>query len=84
MGGREVDRSLEQWELGAKDVQRRMIPATRVRVRVRWYTILLLAQAWTAAATAELLERDPTPKAGGHRPLVFEQTGDPQELAQVA
>lgn len=48
MGGREVDRSLEQWELGVKDVQRRMIPATRVRVR--WYTILLLAQEWTAAA----------------------------------
>ena len=82
MGGREVDRSLEPWALGAKDVQRRMIPATRVRVR--WYTILLLAQAWTAAAPAEMLERDPTPKAGGHRPLVFEQTGDPQELAQVA
>ena len=40
-----------------------------------------LAQGWTAAATAEALERDPHPSAGGRRPsaregpaLIFEQS----------
>ena len=59
MGVREIDRSLEQWQMGVKDLRRRMIlaPTPREREReVRWYTILLLAQGWTAAATAEALE----------------------------
>ena len=61
MGVREIDRSLEQWQMGVKDLRRRMIlaPTPRERERERWYTILLLAQGWTAAATAEALARDP-------------------------
>ena len=63
MGVREIDRSLEQWQMGVKDLRRRMIlaptPRERERERERWYTILLLAQGWTAAATAEALARDP-------------------------
>ena len=59
MGVREIDRSLEQWEMGVKDIQRRVILAPTPRERERWYAILLLAQGWTAAATAEMLERDP-------------------------
>ena len=59
MGVREIDRSLEQWQMGVKDLRRRMILAPTPRERERWYTILLLAQGWTAAATAEALARDP-------------------------
>ena len=59
MGMREIDRSLEQWQMGVKDLRRRMILAPTPRERERWYTILLLAQGWTAAATAEALARDP-------------------------
>ena len=59
MSVREVDRSLEQWEMNAKDVHRRMILAPTPRERERWHAIWLLAQGWTAVAVAEALERDP-------------------------
>ena len=59
MGVREIDGSLEQWHMGVKDLRRRMILAPTPRERERWYTMLLLAQGWTAAATAEALARDP-------------------------
>ena len=83
MGVREIDRSLEQWEMGVKDMQRRVILAPTPRERERWYAILLLTQGWTAAATAEMLERDPHTIGrwapafgeGGPRALIFEQTG---------
>ena len=83
MGVREIDRSLEQWELGVKDVQRRVILAPTPRERERWYAMLLLAQGWTAAATAEMLERDSHTIGrwasafgeGDPRALIFEQTG---------
>ena len=35
------------------------ILAPTPRERERWYAVWLLAQGWTAAATAEALERDP-------------------------
>ena len=35
MGVREIERSLEQWALGVKDVQRRMILAPTTRERER-------------------------------------------------
>ena len=57
MGVREIDRSLEQWQMGVKDLRRRMILAPTPRERERWYAILLLVQGLTAAATAEALER---------------------------
>ena len=83
MGVRELDRSLEQWEMGAKDLRRRMILAPTPRERERWYAMLLLAQDLTAAATAEALERDPQTIGrwaaafgeGGPRILIFKQTG---------
>ncbi len=87
MGVREIDRSLEQWQMGVKDLRRRMIlaptPRERERERERWYAILLLAQGLTAAATAEALERDPHTIGrwasafgeGGSAALIFEQTG---------
>ena len=59
MGVREIDRFLEQWQMDAKALRRRMILAPTPRERERWYAMLLLAQGLTAAATAEGLERDP-------------------------
>ena len=59
MSAKEIDRSLEQWEMNAKDVHRRMILVPTPRERERWHAMLLLVQDWTAAATAEALGRDP-------------------------
>ena len=83
MGVREIDGFLEQWQIGVKDLRRRMILAPTPRERERWYAMLLLAQGWTAAATAEALERDPHTigrwaaalSEGGPAALMFEQTG---------
>ena len=87
MGVREIDWSLEQWQMGVKDLRRRMILAPTPRERERWYAILLLAQGLTAAATAEALERDPHTIGrwagrwasafgeGGPAALIFEQAG---------
>ena len=80
---REIDRSLEQWQMGVKDLRRRMILAPTPREREGWYAMLLLAQGLTAAATAEALERDPHTIGrwvsafgeGGPAALIFEQTG---------
>ena len=60
MGVREMERFLEQWQMDARDLRRRLIlsPTPRERERERWYAMLLLAQGWTASATAEALERD--------------------------
>ncbi|TGG85735.1 MAG: helix-turn-helix domain-containing protein [Aphanocapsa feldmannii 288cV] len=83
MGVREIERSLERWELDVKDLQRRMILSPTPRERERWYAMLLLAQGWTSVATAEALERDPHTIGrwvsafgeGGPAALIFEQTG---------
>ena len=87
IGVREIDRSLKQWQMGVKDLRRRMIlaptPRERERERERWYAILMLAQGLTAASTAEALERDPHTIGrwasafgeGGPAALIFEQTG---------
>ena len=72
MGAREIHRDLEQWEMDAKDLHRRMILAPTPRERERWYAILLLAQGWTAAATAEALGGTHTPSGGGRRPSARE------------
>ena len=83
MGVREMERFLEQWEMGVKDVHMRLILAPTPRERERWHAVWLLAQGWTAAATAEALECDPHTigrwaTAFGERgpaALIFEQTG---------
>ena len=91
MGVREMDRFLEQWEMGVKDVHRRLILAPTSRKRERWHAVWLLAQGWTASTTAEALERDPHTIGrwatafgeGGPAALVFEQTGgSPPPLAR--
>ena len=83
MGVREMDRFLEQWEMGVKDVHRRLILAPTSRERERWHAVWLLAQGWSASATAEALGRDPYTIGrwasafgeGGPAALIFEQTG---------
>ena len=59
MGVREMDRFLEQWQMDARHLRRRMILSHTLRERERWYALLLLAQGWTASATSKALERDP-------------------------
>ena len=80
MGARDMDRYLEQWQMDAQDLRRRMILAPTPRERERWYAMLLLAQGWTAS---EALERDPHTIGrwvaafgqGGPKALIFEQSG---------
>ena len=45
MGVREIGRSLEQWQMGVRDLRRRMVLAPTPRERGAWYAMLLLAQA---------------------------------------
>ena len=81
MGVREIDRFLQQWQMDARDLLRRTIPAPTPRERERWYALCLLAQGWTASA--EALERDPYTIGrwaaafgeGGSAALIFEQSG---------
>ena len=83
MSVREIDQLLEQWEMSVRDLHRRMILAPTARERGRWHAVWLLEQGWTAAATAEALERDPHTIGrwatafgeGGPAALIFEQTG---------
>ena len=83
MGVREMERFLEQWQMDARDLRRRMILSPTPRERERWYAMLLLAQGWTASSTAEALERDPHTIGGwaaafgegGLTALIFEQSG---------
>ena len=83
MGVREIDRFLQQWQMGVKDLHRRLILAPAPRERERWYAILLPAQGWTTSVTAQALERDPHTIGrwaaafgeGGHAALIFKQTG---------
>ena len=42
MGAREIHRDLEQWEMDAKALRRRMILAPTPRERERWYAVWLL------------------------------------------
>ena len=83
MGVRGTDQHLEQWQMGVKDLRLRMILSLTPRERERWCAMLLLAQGWNAADTAEALEGNPhtigrwAPAFGRGAPaaLIFEQTG---------
>ena len=80
---RQIDRFLEQWQMDARDLHRRLILAPTPRERERWHAIWLLAQGWTASGAAHALGRDPHTIGrwasafgeGGPAALIFEQTG---------
>ncbi len=80
---RDIDRFLQQWKMDVRELRQRLILAPTPRERERWHAIWLLAQGWTASATAEALERDPHTIGrwlaafgeGGPAALVFEQSG---------
>ena len=82
MGVKNIERFLEQWEMDVSDFRRRLILVPTPRERERWNALWLLAQGWTASATAEALERDPhtigrwvaTFGEGGPPALIFEQS----------
>ena len=91
MGVREIDRVLEQWQMGVKDLPRRMILAPTPRERARWYAMPLLAQSLPRATTRGVDRGDhgggagPGPahhrtvgrrrRRGRSRALIFEQSG---------
>ena len=83
MGVREMGRFLEQWQMDARDLHRRMILAPTPRERERWHALWLLTQGWTASATAEALGRETHTIGrwvaafgeGGPVALMFEQSG---------
>ena len=83
MGVRDIEGFLEQWQVDATDLRRRMIMSPTPRERERWYALWLLNQGWTASATAEALGRDPHTIGrwaaafgeGGPAALIFEQSG---------
>ena len=80
---RQIDRFLEQWQMDARGLHRRLILAPTPRERERRHAIWLLAQGWTASGTVEALGRDPHTIGrwaaafgeGGPAALVFEQSG---------
>ena len=83
MGVRQIERFLEQWQMDARDLHRRLILAPTLRERERWHAISLLAQGWTSSGTAQALGRDPHTIVrwaaafgeGGPAGLIFEQSG---------
>ena len=84
-------REMERWQMNAKDLHRRLILAPTPRERERWHALWLLAQGWTAAATADALGRDPHTIGrwaaafgdGGPAALIFEQSGGSPPLTGV-
>ena len=59
MDVREIGRFLEQWQMDARDLHRRLILAPTLRERERWHAIWLLAQGWRTSGMAQALGRDP-------------------------
>ena len=83
LGMREMQGFLEQWQLDAGDLRRRMYRAPTPRERERWHALWLLVQGWTAVAVAEALGRDAHTIGrwvavfgeGGPAAMAFEQSG---------
>jgi transposase len=76
---------LARWGLEVRQVRQRMYRAPTPRERERWHALWRLAQGWSAATVAELLERDAHTighwleafHRDGPQALAFEQTGGP-------
>ena len=61
MGVREMVQHLEQWQMGAKDLHRRMILAPTPRERERWHAVWLLAKAGRHRPRRRHWDGTPTP-----------------------
>ena len=80
---REIDRSLEQWQMKVKDLRRRMILAPTPRERERWYAILPAGPRLEGIGHGGGAGTGPTHhrtmgiglRGGGPAALIFEQTG---------
>ena len=68
MDVKQIDRFLEQWQMDARDLHRRLILVPTPWERARWHAIWLLTPGRTASGTAEALERIHTPLVGGPPP----------------
>jgi hypothetical protein len=81
----EITVAMERWQMGVAAVRERMYRSPTPRERERWHALWLLAQGWTVARVAEVLERDAhtiaawesTFEDGGPEALAFEQAGGP-------
>jgi hypothetical protein len=81
----EMAAALERWQMEVAAVRERMYRSPTPRERERWHALWLLAQGWTMARVAEVLERDPHTVAawlsafeeGGPQALAFERVGGP-------
>ena len=91
MGVRQIDRFLEQWQMDARDLHRRLILSPTPRERERWHASWLLAQGWTASGAAQALGRDPHTIGrwaavfgeGGPAALIFEQSEGSPALCEA-
>ena len=50
---------LKRWKLDLSAIRQRVYRARTPRERERWHALWLLAQGWSAADVAVVLERDP-------------------------
>ena len=84
MSVREIERCLEQWEMNAKDVHRRMILAPTPRERERWHAVWLLGAGLDSSGHGGGAGAGPPHHRtmglaafgeGGPAALIFEQTG---------
>ncbi len=79
----DIAAALTRWELDVRHVRERMYRAPTPRERERWHALWLLAQEWSAAKVAGLLDRDQHTIGAwlaafceqGPDALAFEQTG---------
>ncbi len=79
----DIQAGLTRWGLDLRQVRERLYRAPTPHERERWHALWLLAQGWSAAKVAELLDRDPhtigswlvTFCQEGADALAFEQTG---------
>ncbi len=70
MSVRGIERLLEQWEMGVKDVHRGVILSPTPRERERWHSVWLLAQGWTPRRWQRRWNGTRTPSEDGPPPSV--------------
>ena len=79
----DIQAGLARWGLDVGQVREQLYRAPTPRERERWHALWLLAQGWSAAKVAQVLERAPHTIGGwlaafahdGPAALAFEQTG---------